>query len=125
MHPTVVAFRTAVEAHDLDAVMSLMAAEPTLSSPTLHRPFVGAVRVRAVLAAVMQTIEDLHYVDALDGGSTGALVFRGHVGTKALQGVDLFVLDDDGRITDLTVLVRPLSGLVALKEAMTVALGPG
>lgn len=37
---------------------------------------------------------------------------------KTVFGCDFFRLDDDGRIVDFTVMVRPLSAAVALSEAM-------
>ena len=32
-------------------------------------------------------------------------------------------MDDSGRITNLTVMVRPMSGLIALAEAMAAKVG--
>ena len=47
-----------------------------------------------------------------------ALIFNARVGDKSVQGLDLLRTDDSGRITNLTVMIRPLSGLIALAEAM-------
>jgi hypothetical protein len=46
------------------------------------------------------------------------LVFEATVKGKQLEGVDVLHLDDDGLVDDLRVLVRPLSGLNGLVEAM-------
>ncbi|GAB39593.1 hypothetical protein GOSPT_072_00460 [Gordonia sputi NBRC 100414] len=40
------------------------------------------------------------------------------VSGKTVSGCDFLRLDDDGRIVDFTVMVRPLSAAVALSEAM-------
>jgi hypothetical protein len=45
------------------------------------------------------------------------------VGDKAVQGLDLIRSGDSGRIKNLTVMVRPLSGLIALAEAMAPKVG--
>jgi len=45
-------------------------------------------------------------------------VFKARVGDKQLQGWDYLRLDDEGLVTELTVMVRPLSGLMALAQAM-------
>jgi len=46
------------------------------------------------------------------------LRFRGRVGRYQLEGVDIVTTDDDGQITDVTVMVRPLRGLEALVGGM-------
>ena len=41
---------------------------------------------------------------------------RGRVGERELQGIDLISLDDEGRIRNLDVLMRPLNGIAALRD---------
>jgi hypothetical protein len=45
-------------------------------------------------------------------------VFQARVGDKQIEGCDFIHLDDDGLIDELVVMVRPLSGALALAEAM-------
>ena len=45
-------------------------------------------------------------------------MFEARVGDKKVQGIDVLRFDDDGKIDDFTVLVRPLSATIALAEAM-------
>jgi hypothetical protein len=45
-------------------------------------------------------------------------VFAARVGEKTLEGWDYLKLDDDGLVTELTVMIRPLSGLIAVAQAM-------
>jgi hypothetical protein len=40
------------------------------------------------------------------------------VGDKQVQGIDLLRHDDDGRVVEITVMVRPLSAAIALAEAV-------
>jgi len=40
-----------------------------------------------------------------------------------VQGLDLLRTGDSGEITNLTVMIRPLSGLIALAEAMAPKVG--
>ena len=113
------AFREAVEAQDLDGMRGALAENVTFHSPVAHKPFEGRDNVGKVLAAVSQTFEDFRYTDEFDAGDgTHALIFRARVGDKELQGLDLIRLDDDGLIDELTVMVRPASGLMALGQAM-------
>ena len=119
MHP----FRAAVEARDLDAAVALFADDATLDSPVAFKPFVGIEQVSVVLRAVSETFEDFHYTDEFASDGSHALVFRARVGDKSVEGLDLIRTDDSGRITNLTVMVRPLSGLIALAEAMAAKVG--
>ena len=120
MHP----FRAAVEAGDLDAGLALFAEDATLDSPVAFKPFVGIEAVGVVLRAVLETFEDFHYTDELEGSDgTHALIFRARVGDKSVEGLDLIRSDDSGQITNLTVMVRPMSGLIALAEAMSAKVG--
>jgi len=120
MHP----FRAAVEAGDIDAGLALFADDATLDSPVAFNPFVGIEAVGVVLRAVFETFEDFHYTDEFEGsGGTHALIFKARVGDKSVEGLDLIRSDDSGRITNLTVMVRPMSGLIALAEAMSAKVG--
>ena len=111
-------FRAAVEAHDLDALSACLAEDVVLNSPVAFKPFEGRAAASQVLAFVAATFEDFRYVDELAEDGRTALIFRARVGDKEVQGLDLVHTDDDGLIDELTVMVRPLSGAIALAEAM-------
>jgi ketosteroid isomerase-like protein len=111
-------FRAAVEARDLDAVSVLLAPGVVFHSPVAFRPFVGRDTVTEVLRHVMEVFQDFTYVDELAGRGTHALVFAATVGGKQVQGLDHLRYDDNGLIDQFTVMVRPLSGAIALAEAM-------
>ena len=120
MHP----FRAAVEAGDIDAGLALFADDATLDSPVAFKPFVGLDAVGVVLRAVFETFEDFHYTDELEGpDGTHALIFEARVGDKSVQGLDLLRTDDSGKIKNLTVMIRPMSGVIALAEAMAPKVG--
>ena len=120
MHP----FRAAVEARDMDAGLALFAEDATLDSPVAFKPFTGIDAVSVVLRAVFETFEDFHYTDEFEGpDGTHALIFEARVGDKSVQGLDLIREDADGRVKNLTVMVRPTSGLMALAEAMAAKVG--
>ena len=120
MHP----FRAAVEARDMDAGLALFADDATLDSPVAFKPFVGIEQVSVVLRAVFETFEDFHYTDELEGpDGTHALIFEARVGDKSVQGLDLLRTADSGEIKNLTVMIRPMSGVIALAEAMAPKVG--
>jgi hypothetical protein len=114
------AFRRAVEARDLVAVSELLSPDVAFHSPVSHKPYRGRELVGWILAAVSTIFEDFTYVDEQERDGRIMLRFRAHIGDRQLEGVDLLELDGDGRIATLTVMVRPLSALQALAEAMAV-----
>ncbi len=117
MHP----FRVAVEAKDFDAALALFADDATLDSPVAFKPFVGIDAITVVLRAISETFEDFRYTQEFAGEEAGthALIFEARVGDRSVQGLDLIRHDSDGRIANLTVMIRPMSGLIALAEAMS------
>jgi hypothetical protein len=111
-------FRTAVEAGHHEGIAELLTPTIVFNSPVTFHPFRGFETVATVLKAVGEVFEDFRYVDILEGEETAILVFESRVGDRELTGIDMFRVTSDGRISELTVLIRPLSGLVALAEAM-------
>ena len=116
VHP----FRRAIEARDLDAAVALMSEEVVFRSPAVFKPYHGPEAVRRLLEAVMAVFEDFRYVREIgaDDARDHALVFETRVGDKQIEGCDFIQLDEDGAISEFTVMVRPMSGAVALAEAM-------
>jgi hypothetical protein len=111
-------FRAAVEAKDFDAMVAALSPEVVLHSPVTFRPFEGRESVTAVLRIVSEVFEDFTYTDQLTSGPTTVLVFTARVGDRQVEGVDLLRDAEDGSVADLTVLVRPMSGLQALADAV-------
>ena len=113
------AFRAAVQAHDLDALAETLAPDVVLHSPVTYRPYAGRGTVVALLRLIAAAFEDFRYTDEFQNADgVHALVFRARVGDRELEGVDLLRLDADGLVADLTAIVRPLSGLAALAQAI-------
>jgi hypothetical protein len=111
-------FRAAVERMDLSSVSVLLAEEVVFHSPVTFHPFQGRAAVTKLLALVAETFEDFHYLRELSGEQTHALVFKARVEEKELEGLDLLTFDEQGLISDFTVMIRPLSGLVRFAELM-------
>lgn len=111
------AFRQAVEAHDLQGMISAFAEDAVLNSPVSHAPFEGIAAIGALLRILSEVFKDFHYTDQLEAADgTRALIFRARVGDRDVQGLDLLRFDASGRIRELTVMVRPRSGLEALLQ---------
>lgn len=116
-------FRRAAEAKDLELLAETLRDDVVLHSPILFRGFEGREVVTQVLTHVVATLEDLTYVDELAGERTVALRFKARVEDRELEGIDFLELDEEGRVAELTVFMRPLSALTRFNERMTERLG--
>lgn len=123
VHP----FRLAIEARDIDAAVTLLREDVVFRSPVVFTPYQGRESLRRILEAVVTVFEDFRYVREIgaDDARNHALVFQARVGDKQLEGCDFIQLDDQGAISELTVMVRPLSAALALAEAMKAQLTAG
>ena len=116
-------FRAAVERADLEEMVATLHPDVRLYSPVAFRPFVGHDQVRELFAHLLEVFEGFHYVDELAGPSSHALIFRADIGDVQVQGLDHLALDDDGLVTEFTVMVRPLSAAIRLAELMAPRVG--
>ncbi|MGI6876655.1 nuclear transport factor 2 family protein [Amycolatopsis sp. 3B14] len=114
MHP----FREAVEARDQTRMAALLADDVVFTSPVAFKPYHGKTVTAAILRAVMRVFEDFRYVREIAGGRDHALVFEATVDGRQLTGCDFLHLDEQGRIDDFMVMVRPLSAATALAARM-------
>ncbi|MDP9276583.1 MAG: nuclear transport factor 2 family protein [Actinomycetota bacterium] len=118
-------FRAAAEEKDFSAVDELFAEKTSFRSPVIFAPYEGREAISMLLGAVVEVFEDFRYTDQVESGDTAVLIFEARVGDRELNGVDILRFDADDRIVELMVMVRPMSGVNALAEAMqTKVAGP-
>ena len=128
---TVERFRAAVEARDLAAFDELFSPDVRFFSPVKFTPFTGASAVRGLLAVLLRPFEEFQYVGqlageaAIDAGrqtESHLLIFRATVRGRQIHGIDLLQLGADGLVEEFTVMVRPLSAVTTLSEAVLAGL---
>jgi hypothetical protein len=108
------AFRAAAEATDIEGMLASMSDDVVLHSPVSHRPFTSRAQIQFVLEVLAESFVDFRYTDQLDGDQVTALVFRATVDGRELEGLDLLRFDPSGLVSELTVMMRPMSGLDAV-----------
>lgn len=118
----IAAFRTAVEDCDAAGVLATFADDITFNNPVTFRPFEGKETTAVVVPRLLEVWRDLRYVAELRGDGVVGLVFDARVGGRDARGIDLLRFGDDGLIAEITVMVRPLTGLQALAAEMEAAL---
>ena len=87
-------------------------------SPVVFKPYEGLEALKLLLGNVVEVFEDFRYLDQVESGDAAVLVFEARVGDRQLHGVDVLRFGEEGLITEMMVMVRPLSGLQAVAEAM-------
>jgi hypothetical protein len=117
-------FRRAAETKDLDLLRETLTEDVILHSPILFKGFEGREMSMMVLANVIQVFEDFRYLDEVHGDGTVVLRFAAKVDGKfEIEGIDYLTLDAEGRVTDLTVFLRPQKAVQAFNEQMVARLG--
>jgi hypothetical protein len=111
-------FRAAAESKDFSAIDDLFAEGVSFRSPVVFKPYEGREAVAALLGAVSQVFEDFRYTDQVETGDVATLAFSARIGDRELDGIDLLRFNADGKVEEMAVYVRPMSGVNALAEAM-------
>ena len=112
------AFRRAAEAKDFTAAQDLFTDDVTFRSPVVFKPYEGRDALLVLLGAVVRVFEGFRYVEQVETGDTAVLMFEATVNQREVQGADILRFDQEGRIREMIVMVRPMSGMHALAERM-------
>jgi len=117
-------FQSAVESGDREAVRDSLSADAVFNSPVIFAPYRGRDAVATLVAAAIDVFQDFRYTGQVVDGDHQVLVFEARVGDRRVQGVDILRLDEEGLVAELTVMLRPMSGMMAMADAMRQRLAP-
>ncbi|HNS03754.1 MAG TPA: nuclear transport factor 2 family protein [Anaerolineae bacterium] len=122
-HDFIARWEAAVAAHDLDAMAAMFVEDAVFRSPAVFKPYQGRAVIQGILGLVMQVFSPLTYTNVWSNERGGvvmqfAATVPGPDKRLEIEGVDIFQLDEQGQITELRVMIRPLRGLQALAAAM-------
>jgi len=108
-------------AKGLDA---LLANEVVFHSPVVHTPQSGkAVTLQYLYAAFHVFFNpSFRYVRELVGERDAVLEFQVEIEGIAVNGVDMIQWDDQGRIVDFKVMIRPLKAINLIHQKMAAML---
>lgn len=113
------AFRTAVESKDFDSLETTLAPDVTFRSPVVFAPYEGRDAVAGLLRVVGMVLgPELTYQWQVREGDREVLCFNSVVDGRDIEGVDLIRYGSDGLIAELVVMIRPLSALTAVRDAV-------
>lgn len=118
--PTLARWRAMAASGDLSQAGEIAREDVLFRSPVAHAPYQGREALTLVLTTVIKVFENFtyhrHFIS--EDGLSAALEFSAEIGGKQLKGCDFIRFDEDGRIAEFEVMVRPASGLMALGQAM-------
>jgi hypothetical protein len=99
---------------------ALLADKVVFHSPVVHTPQVGKAVTTQYLGAAFHVFfnESFRYVREVAGPRDAVLEFQVEIDGIAVNGVDMLTWDDDGRIVDFKVLVRPLKAIHLIHQKM-------
>lgn len=129
VHPAVAksldTWHALIERKDLGALDAIVHPDAVFRSPMAFKPYGPAPALLMALRTVITILEDFtyHRQFVADDGKNVVLEFSASVGDKALKGIDMIRFDDDGRIVEFEVMIRPFNALQALGAEMGARLG--
>jgi len=123
---TLAVWHKAVEKRDASLLDDITSEAMVFRSPAVYSPYPGREAFRIVIETVLTVFENFRYHRqfASSDGSSVVLEFEADIGDRNLKGIDMIRFDSDGKIVEFEVMVRPLSGLMALAEKMAERAGP-
>jgi hypothetical protein len=105
------AFPAAIAARDVDALIDTLTPDVVLYSAVTGTPFVGREVVADTYRSVLESFEELRIVDEFEAGETHAFFWEGRMEGRFVAGADRIRLNPDGKVREITVLGRPMSGV--------------
>ena len=105
---------------DPQALRDMLAEDAVFHSPVVHSPQAGRDKVFAYLHAASHVLggDDFRYEREIVAGDQAMLEFATTLDGIHINGVDIITWDDDGKISDFKVMVRPLKAINKVWEKM-------
>ncbi|MDA7085861.1 nuclear transport factor 2 family protein [Pseudomonas sp. SA3-5] len=115
-----------IAAGDLSGLPTLLHPQAVFRSPMAFKPYLGAPLVSLILGTVVKVFEDFQYQRQLASadGRDVVLEFAAKVAGRELKGIDMIRFDEQGKIVEFEVMIRPMSGLQVLGDEMARRLAP-
>lgn len=120
----IAAWHQLVSERNAPGLDALLADEATFHSPVVHTPQVGKAITKKYLAAAFQVFSNpsFRYVRELTGERDAVLEFELELEGVRINGVDMIKWNDEGRITEFKVMLRPLKAVNLIHQKMAAQL---
>ena len=117
---TIQKWHTFVETGDHKVLNKILASDAVFHSPVLHTPQKGKTLTKMYLGAAYYVFKDSNFVykKQILQDQQAVLEFETAIDGIVINGVDIIECNDDGKIIEFKVMLRPLQGLQKLQQKM-------
>jgi hypothetical protein len=108
-----------LEQRQPERLAEILAEDCVFFSPVVHKPQAGRELTQLYLTAALQVFNDsFHYVKEVVTDKHAVLEFQCDLDGIVVNGVDIMTFDDQGKISEFKVMVRPLKAVNELHARM-------
>ncbi|NNE65215.1 MAG: nuclear transport factor 2 family protein [Pyrinomonadaceae bacterium] len=122
MNETLKRWHQFVATQNPDLLDDILAEDCVFHSPVVWKPKTGRPVVKIFLMAASTVLKEFEYIREVVNEKNAVLEFEARIGELTVRGVDLLKLDQEGRIIDFEVMLRPANAIQAISVAMSKAL---
>ena len=109
---------------ELDLLNEIIADDSTFSSPVVFKPMLGKEITMMYLSAAGQSfnMEKFQYTKEIHDGMNSVLEFETYIDEISVNGVDIIEWNEDGKIVNFKVMIRPFKAVQKVQQKMVEAL---
>ncbi len=117
---TIESWHQIVKTRNVAGLNALLAENVVFHSPVVHTPQVGKAITRLYLTAALSVLFNgsFRYVREIVAERNAVLEFVVEIDGISVNGVDMISWDDEGRIVDFKVMLRPLKAINLIHQKM-------
>lgn len=117
---TIASWHQIVKTRNVAGLNALLAENVVFHSPVVHTPQVGKAITRLYLTAALSVLfnESFRYVREIVAERNAVLEFVVEIDGISVNGVDMISWDDEGKIVDFKVMLRPLKAINLIHQKM-------
>lgn len=121
---TIATWHRLVTNRDVGGLASILADEVIFHSPIIHTPQIGKAITQRYLTAAFSVFfnDSFRYVRQVVSNCDAVLEFLVEIDGLTVNGVDMIKWNDDGKIVEFKVMLRPLKGINLIHQKMAAML---
>ena len=109
---------------ELELLDKIIADDATFSSPVVFKPMLGKEITMMYLSAAGQSfnMQKFQYTKEIHDGMNSVLEFETYIDEISVNGVDIIEWNEDGKIANFKVMIRPFKAVQKVQQKMVEAL---
>lgn len=121
---TLATWHDLLESRNTKGLDALLADKVVFHSPVVHTPQVGKTITAQYLGAAFHVFfnDSFKYIREITGPRDAALEFEVDIEGILVNGIDMLKWDDEGRIVEFKVFIRPLKAINLIHQKMAAML---